>query len=258
MHGVNLYDYSARYMDSQIGRFTSVDPLAEKYYSWSPYVYVANNPLKYVDLKGDSLTLVGENAHLEATVGIYGQNLQGYYDISIQNGLVSMVAVAGADMSTMTAQQTNQRDILDNIINGAGMTTLNIVGNSTSVIIGDVNTATIDIGDISKLGTGGDVSSTSTLLHETEEQYRLQVRNLNTNRAHAFGVNAENRINPSGNETSGAEIIWENGYKTLPDRTPVGFTPNGTIIVPFMNSTGARVTPTHILFRNKNVTNVIR
>ncbi|WP_370525537.1 RHS repeat-associated core domain-containing protein [Dysgonomonas sp. 521] len=52
MHGVNLYDYSARYMDSQIGRFTSVDPLAEKYYSISPYVYVGNNPLKYIDPTG--------------------------------------------------------------------------------------------------------------------------------------------------------------------------------------------------------------
>ncbi|NDV97298.1 RHS repeat-associated core domain-containing protein [Dysgonomonas sp. 521] len=49
MHGLNLYDYSARYMDSQIGRFTSVDPLAEKYYSWSPYSYVLNNPLRNID-----------------------------------------------------------------------------------------------------------------------------------------------------------------------------------------------------------------
>ena len=35
MHGLNLYDYSARYYDSNLGRFTSVDPLAEKYYSIS-------------------------------------------------------------------------------------------------------------------------------------------------------------------------------------------------------------------------------
>ncbi|NDV97639.1 RHS repeat-associated core domain-containing protein [Dysgonomonas sp. 521] len=52
MHGVNLYDYSARYYESGIGRFTSVDPLAEKYYSWSPYVYVMNNPLKFIDPTG--------------------------------------------------------------------------------------------------------------------------------------------------------------------------------------------------------------
>lgn len=52
MHGLNLYDYSARHYDAAIGRFTTIDPLAEKYYSWSPYAYVMNNPLKYIDPDG--------------------------------------------------------------------------------------------------------------------------------------------------------------------------------------------------------------
>ena len=52
MHGLNLYDYNARYYESALGRFTSVDPLAEKYYSWSPYVYVMDSPLKYTDPTG--------------------------------------------------------------------------------------------------------------------------------------------------------------------------------------------------------------
>ena len=52
MHGLNLYDYSARYYESAIGRFTSVDPHAEGYYSWSPYVYVGNNPLIKIDPTG--------------------------------------------------------------------------------------------------------------------------------------------------------------------------------------------------------------
>ncbi|MDR1706663.1 MAG: RHS repeat-associated core domain-containing protein [Prevotella sp.] len=53
MHGLNLYDYSARYYESAIGRFTTVDPLAEMYYSWSPYAYCINNPLKYIDPTGE-------------------------------------------------------------------------------------------------------------------------------------------------------------------------------------------------------------
>ncbi|WP_236264210.1 RHS repeat domain-containing protein [Dysgonomonas sp. Marseille-P4677] len=55
MHQLNLYDYSARYYESAVGRFTSVDPLAEKYYSISPYAYVANNPINAVDPRGDSI-----------------------------------------------------------------------------------------------------------------------------------------------------------------------------------------------------------
>ncbi|MDR2955006.1 MAG: RHS repeat-associated core domain-containing protein [Prevotella sp.] len=44
MHGLNLYDYSARQYDPAIGRFSSMDPLAEKHYAWAPYTYCLNNP----------------------------------------------------------------------------------------------------------------------------------------------------------------------------------------------------------------------
>nr|WP_320059444.1 RHS repeat-associated core domain-containing protein [uncultured Bacteroides sp.] len=50
--GLNLYDYSARLMDPALGRFSTVDPLAEKYYSWSPYHYGANNPIITTDPTG--------------------------------------------------------------------------------------------------------------------------------------------------------------------------------------------------------------
>jgi len=52
MHGLNQYDYHARQYDAPSGRFTTVDPLAEKYYSISPYAYCANNPINYIDPDG--------------------------------------------------------------------------------------------------------------------------------------------------------------------------------------------------------------
>jgi RHS repeat-associated protein len=44
------YDYGARHMDGM--RFTTMDPMAEKYYSISPYAYCANNPIIAIDLDG--------------------------------------------------------------------------------------------------------------------------------------------------------------------------------------------------------------
>jgi len=58
MHGLNLYDYSARYMEPALGRFTTVDPLAEKYYSVSPYVYCANSPINAIDPEGKLVIFV--------------------------------------------------------------------------------------------------------------------------------------------------------------------------------------------------------
>jgi RHS repeat-associated protein len=48
----NLDYFGARYYDGGIIRWLTPDPLADKYYGWSPYNYVLGNPLRYVDPDG--------------------------------------------------------------------------------------------------------------------------------------------------------------------------------------------------------------
>ena len=56
--------FGARYYDSDLsGLFLSVDPMADKYPSISPYAYCAWNPLKLVDPNGRKIWIVGDDGN---------------------------------------------------------------------------------------------------------------------------------------------------------------------------------------------------
>ena len=62
MHGLNTYDYGARQHDPILARWDRIDPLCEKYYSVSPYVYCDNNPINAVDPDGRKVKPLDDNA----------------------------------------------------------------------------------------------------------------------------------------------------------------------------------------------------
>src|SRR5690625_3470092 len=51
------YYYGARYYDPKWSMWLSVDPLAEKYPSISPFAYVANNPISAIDPDGREIVI---------------------------------------------------------------------------------------------------------------------------------------------------------------------------------------------------------
>lgn len=55
----DIYDSQARFQSTS-GRFLTIDPLAEKYYSITPYTYCAGNPVRYIDPDGRQVHPAGE------------------------------------------------------------------------------------------------------------------------------------------------------------------------------------------------------
>ena len=57
---VPLSDFGARHYAPHLSRWMVPDPMSEKYYDISPYVYCANDPVNYVDPKGDDIWEIDE------------------------------------------------------------------------------------------------------------------------------------------------------------------------------------------------------
>ena len=94
--GLNWYDYGARHYDAAIGRFATVDPMAEKLYGWAPYAYCYDNPIKHVDKDGKIGETVWDVFSLIMGVESFTENVsQGNIGAAVLDG-VGIIADAAA------------------------------------------------------------------------------------------------------------------------------------------------------------------
>ena len=97
MHGLDWYDFGARSYDAAgVPMFTSVDPLCEKSYHVSPYVYCENNPLVRIDKNGEAWETVWDLFNITLGIQSFTENIQGgnYWDAAVDAGGILIDAAA--------------------------------------------------------------------------------------------------------------------------------------------------------------------
>ncbi len=76
--GLNWYDYGARNYTADVPHFTTIDPLAEDFASQPPYVYAANNSVKFIDKDGMAPKwIVGKDKNVNNGRATYVKNSDG-------------------------------------------------------------------------------------------------------------------------------------------------------------------------------------
>ena len=101
--GLEWMDYGARMYDNQTARWTGIDQLAEKYSNLSPYVYVANNPLIFIDPNGKEI------------IGVTKQDAQNFkadvHKVLADNkfaGVMALIEVKGTKFNSIDATALNK------------------------------------------------------------------------------------------------------------------------------------------------------
>ena len=90
--------FGARYYDSGLSIWLSVDPMSDKYPSLSPYNYCANNPVILVDPDGREVFLLGELANVAYNQLVNrAQNLNFSFDE--KTGKISATTKEGATLT---------------------------------------------------------------------------------------------------------------------------------------------------------------
>jgi RHS repeat-associated protein len=93
-NGLDFYDYEARMYDPVLMRFTTIDPMAEKYYAISPLAYCANNPVNMKDPDGRFPVWAVVGAALDYGFQVYDNYQNGNTGYDAWVGNVDFVDVA--------------------------------------------------------------------------------------------------------------------------------------------------------------------
>ncbi len=249
MHGLNWIDNGARFRSVSIPEFaTSLDPLAEKYYSISPYAYCMDNPIRLIDPDGMDIHLRFESDEAKnAYLNTVNQSLGSFYTASVnkindEDGYSNQVVLTPTSINgPMSETQKAFYSEYNSAVSSELIVKQKIVLNDKNTVVGSWVTGKVDMADVSafdKAGKGG-ASSAGALIHETSEQLEKSKLGLCPNElgktttdasgnktyvdfenSHSIATKSENKVNGNTRQEEAGYFLETDGTKTQQTITP--------------------------------------
>jgi hypothetical protein len=114
-YGLNHSNYGARWQDLDLIDFTTIDRFSDQYPWQSPYVHGARNPIKFIDVNGDSIRISDGNGgfHYYVPGEEYdGENNEFLSKVTSQLNRINQ-SKAGASVLKTLNESTNKFDLLN-------------------------------------------------------------------------------------------------------------------------------------------------
>ena len=201
-----LHYYGARYYQSKLSMWLSVDPMAQKYPAFSPYVFTGSNPVNLVDPDGRWVPGIDEDGNVTyvAEEGDSFKTFQSQYGLSrvetakilgdrgeiCKNDVVKgkdVKNVLGSDKLQLDLKQASSDDINRQVAFALEYENAESERNSDDYT-GDINDYFKGFSDVSSSTAGGFQLGVNTILSEPTEVYlwgenrkiKADVRGLNS------------------------------------------------------------------------------
>mgnify|MGYP004463337077 CR=1 FL=1 len=150
-NGLDLYDSKARMYDPTIGRTPTQNPMAEKYYSMSPYLWCAANPITFTDPNGEDLIINGSCILKQIYLEMLHNSTGNIYAFDDKNKLM----LKGKDFDFNGESSQTLSALVSSAINSERVYSFSLTGekgDDKSVFIDSYETKQLDISDLKKIG----------------------------------------------------------------------------------------------------------